>query len=75
VNVDQALRDVLARIADLLGLRTGWIWLIDPRTGPLLQRDGAGAAAVLARSGPHDGAHLLVYRSVPLGKLTAATSS
>jgi two-component system NarL family sensor kinase len=33
VNVDQALRDVLARIADLLGLRTGWIWLIDPRTG------------------------------------------
>ena len=33
VDVDQALRDVLARIADLLGLRTGWIWLIDPRTG------------------------------------------
>jgi len=32
-NVDQALRDVLAHIADLLGLRTGWIWLIDPRTG------------------------------------------
>jgi two-component system NarL family sensor kinase len=33
VNGDQALRDVLARIADLLGLRTGWLWLIDPRTG------------------------------------------
>jgi two-component system NarL family sensor kinase len=33
VNVDQALRDVLGRIADLLGLRTGWIWLVDPRTG------------------------------------------
>jgi two-component system NarL family sensor kinase len=32
-NVDQALRDSLARVADLLGLGTGWVWLIDPQTG------------------------------------------
>ncbi len=32
-NVDQALRDSLARVADLLGLHTGWVWLIDPQTG------------------------------------------
>jgi two-component system NarL family sensor kinase len=32
-NVDQALRDSLARVADLLGLHTGWVWLIDQQTG------------------------------------------
>lgn len=32
-GVDQALRDALARVADLLGVRTGWVWLIDARTG------------------------------------------
>lgn len=29
VNPDQALRFVLSQAAELLGLRTGWIWLID----------------------------------------------
>ncbi|MDP9479845.1 MAG: hypothetical protein M3R38_29990, partial [Actinomycetota bacterium] len=29
VNPDQALRFVLSQVAELLGLRTGWIWLID----------------------------------------------
>jgi len=32
-DVEQALRASLARVADLLGLHTGWIWLIDPQTG------------------------------------------
>jgi two-component system NarL family sensor kinase len=32
-DVDQALREALARVVDLLGLRTGWVWLIDPQTG------------------------------------------
>lgn len=32
-DVEQALRASLARVADLLGLHTGWIWLIDPHTG------------------------------------------
>lgn len=32
-DVDRALRASLARVADLLGLHTGWIWLIDPQTG------------------------------------------
>ncbi|MGH3144838.1 MAG: GAF domain-containing sensor histidine kinase [Rubrobacter sp.] len=29
VNPDQALRFVLSQVADLLGLQTGWIWLMD----------------------------------------------
>ena len=29
VNPDQALRFALSQVAELLGLRTGWIWLID----------------------------------------------
>jgi two-component system, NarL family, sensor kinase len=33
VGVEQALREALARVTELLGIRTGWIWLIDPRTG------------------------------------------
>ena len=29
VNLDQALRFALSQVAELLGLRTGWIWLLD----------------------------------------------
>jgi two-component system NarL family sensor kinase len=29
VNLDQALRFALSQVADLLGLKTGWIWLIN----------------------------------------------
>lgn len=32
-DVQQALERTLALVADLLGLRTGWIWLIDAETG------------------------------------------
>ena len=32
-NVDEALQTTLKQVAALLGLRTGWIWLTDPRTG------------------------------------------
>jgi two-component system, NarL family, sensor kinase len=32
-DVDQALRQSLALVVRLLGLRTGWVWLIDPHTG------------------------------------------
>lgn len=32
-DVRQALQLTLALMADLLGLRTGWIWLLDPDTG------------------------------------------
>ena len=32
-DVDQAIRESLGRVADLLGLKTGWVWLIDPATG------------------------------------------
>jgi two-component system, NarL family, sensor kinase len=32
-EVDQALTTTLQRVADLLGLHTGWIWLTDPHTG------------------------------------------
>ncbi|HEX9039064.1 MAG TPA: GAF domain-containing sensor histidine kinase [Ktedonobacterales bacterium] len=33
VDLDQALRTTLAQVAELLDLRTGWIWLLDERTG------------------------------------------
>src|SRR5205809_2822279 len=32
-DVQQALERTLALVADLLGLRTGWVWLLDPETG------------------------------------------
>jgi two-component system NarL family sensor kinase len=32
-EVDEALRAALAQVADLLGLRTGWIWLLNEETG------------------------------------------
>lgn len=32
-DVRQALERTLALVADLLGLRTGWVWLLDPDTG------------------------------------------
>jgi two-component system, NarL family, sensor kinase len=33
VQLEEALRAALAQVADLLGLNTGWIWLLDERTG------------------------------------------
>lgn len=33
VDIDQALRAALAQVAELLDLRTGWIWLLDEETG------------------------------------------
>lgn len=33
VNLDQALQTALSQAADLFGLHTGWIWLVDDRTG------------------------------------------
>jgi two-component system NarL family sensor kinase len=32
VDVQQAIERTLALVADLLGLRTGWVWLLDPET-------------------------------------------
>src|SRR5262249_21980978 len=32
-SVDQALETTLERVAALLGLHSGWIWLSDPHTG------------------------------------------
>lgn len=32
-DVERALDRTLAMVADLLGLRTGWVWLVDPGSG------------------------------------------
>ena len=40
-DVRQALERTLALVADLLGLRTGWVWLVDPETNQFY-----GAAAL-----------------------------
>jgi len=36
VDVHQALHEVLARVTELLGLQTGWVWLINEQSAPLL---------------------------------------
>src|SRR5689334_15968015 len=36
VDVHEALQGVLVRVTDLLGLRTGWVWLLDERHHPYL---------------------------------------
>jgi two-component system NarL family sensor kinase len=33
VDLREALRGALAQVAELLGLRTGWVWLLDEETG------------------------------------------
>lgn len=33
IDLNQALQSTLAHVADLLGLRTGWIWLLNDETG------------------------------------------
>lgn len=36
VDVHEALQEVLARVTELLGLRTGWVWLLDEQNVPYL---------------------------------------
>ncbi|HEX3643812.1 MAG TPA: GAF domain-containing sensor histidine kinase [Ktedonobacteraceae bacterium] len=36
VDVHQALHEVLARVTELLGLQTGWVWLINEQNSPSL---------------------------------------
>jgi two-component system NarL family sensor kinase len=33
VDLPQALRTALAKVAELLGFQTGWVWLLDEETG------------------------------------------
>jgi two-component system NarL family sensor kinase len=33
VDLDQAIRTVLAQVAELLDLQTGWVWLLHPESG------------------------------------------
>jgi two-component system NarL family sensor kinase len=46
VALDEALSAALAQVADLLGLSTGWIWLLDEETG----RSSLAAAQNLPRA-------------------------
>jgi two-component system NarL family sensor kinase len=36
VDVQEALQEVLARVTELLGLRTGWVWLLNEQGQPYL---------------------------------------
>lgn len=36
VDVHEALQEVLARVTEMLGLRTGWVWLLNERNVPYL---------------------------------------
>src|SRR6266699_5532354 len=36
VDVHEALQEVLVQVTKLLGLQTGWVWLLDAQGGPYL---------------------------------------
>src|SRR5258708_20558702 len=36
IDVHEALQEVLAQVTKLLGLQTGWVWLLDDRVKPYL---------------------------------------
>src|SRR5438552_6787253 len=36
VDVHEALQEVLARVTEMLGLRTGWVWLLNEQSVPYL---------------------------------------
>ena len=36
IDVHEALQEVLAQVTKLLGLQTGWVWLLDKQNGPYL---------------------------------------
>lgn len=36
IDVHEALQEVLARVTELLGLQTGWVWLLDEHDAPYL---------------------------------------
>ncbi len=36
VDVHEALQEVLARVTELLGLQTGWVWLLNEQSSPYL---------------------------------------
>ncbi len=36
IDVHEALQEVLAQVTKLLGLQTGWVWLLDEQNGPYL---------------------------------------
>ena len=36
IDVHEALQEVLAQVTKLLGMQTGWVWLLDERDGPYL---------------------------------------
>src|SRR5688572_9430507 len=50
VDLDQALRAALAQVAELLGLHTGWIWLIHEESGDSYLAAAQNLPPVLARS-------------------------
>jgi two-component system NarL family sensor kinase len=49
VDVHEALQEVLARVTDLLGLQTGWVWLLNEQEQPYL----AAARALPPYLGEH----------------------
>jgi two-component system, NarL family, sensor kinase len=49
IDVHEALHEVLARVTDLLGLRTGWVWLLNEQGEPYL----AAARALPPYLGEH----------------------
>src|SRR5437773_12450802 len=68
-SVEEALERTLELVTDLLGLQTGWVWLVDPDTGhmysaavrnlpPSLQEPGRTSSAWCLCLGPCRGGTL-----------------
>ena len=71
VDVHQALARTLALVADLLGLRTGWVWLLDPETDQFYLAAAQNLPPYLQEPVRMSGRWCLLHRSLSPGRVDA----
>lgn len=69
-DVAEGLQRALARVAELLGLRTGWIWLVDPETGQFYSAAALGLPPYLQEPVHMTGHACWCLQSLSRGDLT-----
>src|SRR4051812_28083417 len=70
-DVNQALQQALALVADLLGLRTGWVWLLDPDTDQFYSAAALNLPPYLQEPVRMTGKPCWCIQSFQAGKLTS----
>lgn len=71
-DVEQALTQTLALVAELLGLRTGWVWLLDPATQQFYSAAAQHLPPYLREPLHMTGAPCWCLQSFQKGQLTAS---